>query len=166
MNPVRETPPSLSEDEKTLVREALRQALSVSPDLDEEQHVLRLLKIRNQLEKDVLALTDPGRRARPWLIGGWSVSISLSTIVMFLGLWRAFVRYDSPIPGIDDPLAFLGWFTLAIVVSWLPLLFSSLRARSIRIRMESSEVPDPEPALTTYDVATVRHLLRSEESTD
>ncbi len=163
MSPVHDKPPPLSDAEKELVREAIRNANALPPDLETGEHVNRLLRIRQSLAKDVLALSDPGRRSRPWLIAGWSVTLSLSTIVMMVGLWRAFVRYDSQIPGIDDPLAFLGWFTAALIVAWLPVLGGWLRARAIRIRIETSEVPDPEPALAVYDVSTVRHLMKSDE---
>jgi hypothetical protein len=164
MSPVHHKPPPLSDKEKEFVRDAIRSANVLPPDLETGEHVNRLLLIRQQLAKDILALSDPSRRSRPWLIAGWSITLSLSTIVMMTGLWRAFVRYDSPIPGIDDPLAFLGWFTAALIVAWLPLLGGWLRARAVRIRVESSEVPDPEPALAVYDVSTVRHLMKSDES--
>ncbi|GBE29277.1 hypothetical protein BMS3Bbin04_00289 [bacterium BMS3Bbin04] len=155
-------PPQLSVDEKELVKAAIRKALALPTGLSDEEHVLRLLRIRNQLEKEVLDLTNPLKKTRPWIIGGWITTLVLATGVVTIGLWRAFVRYDSPMVGLDEPLAFLGWFTLAFVLAWLPIIIAWFRARSIRIRMEASEVPDAEPALMAFDVATVRHLLKQD----
>ncbi len=151
----------LSDEEKALVRAALQQAFALPDSLSEEDHVKRVLRIRNQLEADVLKLTDYRIKTRPWLIGGWIVTSLLGLAVIGLALWRAFVRYESPVPALDDPMAFLLWFGIAFLVAWLPVLIAWLRARSIRIRYETSEVPDTGPALTAFDVAIVRRFVRS-----
>ncbi|MCB2211762.1 hypothetical protein KQI52_06580 [bacterium] len=173
MSPAAATPPPsgsksaphavLSDDEKALVRAALQKAFALPDSLSEEEHVKRVLRIRNQLEENVLKLSDYRIKTRPWLIGGWLVTTLLGLAVVGLALWRAFVRYESPIPALDDPMAFLLWFGIAFVVAWLPVLIAWLRARSIRIRIETSEVPDAGPALTAFDVAIVRRFIRTNQ---
>ncbi|MBS1261488.1 MAG: hypothetical protein MAG453_00813 [Calditrichaeota bacterium] len=122
----------------------------------------RLVHVRKKLARDLVALYDPARRTRPWWIAGWTISLALAAAVVAFGLWRALARFESPIPGVDDPVSFLLWFTVSFIAAWLPLVACGLRARALRKRIESSVVPDPDPALLVFDVTVVRSLVRHE----
>lgn len=155
--------PNLPPRELALVKDALAQVKRIPANLEDEKYVVRLLRIRKQLEASV---RNPGdRRPEAKRITLWGVLLSTisSVVVIGFGAWHVSARYDTPLPNLDDPVKFLVLFGMLFLLAWIPLVISLFRAGNLRRESRQAETVDASVALSVFDVTVVRGLSKLDE---
>lgn len=151
---------SLPEREAELVRGALARVRALPVDMADEEAVLRIIRIRNALEKNLERAYDPAPRARRIVTLGFFLSLGAGAIVIGVALWLTLARINDPVPGLEDPVRFLTVFGGLFLASWLPLVLSLVRASQLRADPRKDLPVNKEQALLVFDVAVVRGLVR------
>jgi len=152
--------PNLPPRHLELVRNALDQVRRIPARSPDDQAVIRMIRIRKNLERRVRMydeLREQGRRELRW---GMVLSFSSSVLVLALGFWRILQRSALPLEVPEDPLKFLVLFTLLFALAWTPLIVALVRRRQLRKRADEAPTEDPGPALKVFDVTLVRGLVR------
>ena len=152
--------PPLPPRELTLVRAALDQVRRIPVNAPDEQAVVKMLRIRKNLEKQVKMYDELREQARREVKWSLITSFALSTLVLILGFWRMLARSAVPLDVLDDPIKFLVLFTLLFLLAWTPLIVALVRRRKLRKRADDAPMGDPGPALKVFDVTVIRGLVR------
>jgi hypothetical protein len=152
----------LSAEEKTLVRDAVRDAMKHAHDPDDGEGAAAMLRIRYRLKQQLTRLLDPSRAARRVISQGAIVSSITASIVVIATIVYGFIRVDTPDAQILTPVMLLGGFALLFTLSWIPFLIGLLQAGRIRRRARLFPKRTPDKALLTFDVTLVKQLLKEE----
>ncbi|MFH0882543.1 MAG: hypothetical protein V2A56_06130 [bacterium] len=152
--------PSLPQRELDLVRSALDQVRRIPVNSPDDQAVVKMIRIRKDLERRVRIYDELREQARREVRWGLLISFASSALVLALGFWRILERSAMPLDVPVDPLKFLVLFTLLFLLAWSPFIVALIRRRLLRKRADEAPMGDAGPALKVFDVTLVRGLVQ------
>lgn len=153
--------PNLPPRELNLVRSALDRVRRIPINSPDDQAVVRMLRIRKNLEKQVTMYDELREQARHEVRNGFVIGAILSAIVLTFGFWRMLARAEMPLGVTNDPVKFLLLFTLLFLLAWSPMIYALIHRRTLRRRADEAPMGNAGPALKVFDVTLVRGLVRT-----
>jgi hypothetical protein len=152
--------PTLPQRELDLVRSALDQVRRIPADSPDDQAVVKIIRIRKDLERRVRMYDELREQARREVRWGLLISFIFSALVLVLGFWRMLERSAMPLGVPEDPVKFLVLFTMLFLLAWSPFAVTLVHRRRLRKRADEAPTGDAGTALKVFDVTLVRGLVR------